>query len=344
MSGTSLDGLDLAYCVFNYVNNNWSYDLLNSRTIVYPKEIIALLKEAYTCPGRRLTEIDALYGRFIGETVKQFIKEHKITPNLIASHGHTIFHEPEKGFTLQIGNGAQIASVTGIETVCNFRQLDVALDGQGAPLVPIGDKFLFGDYDVCLNLGGFSNVSFDKDGKRIAFDICAVNFVINALVKPLGLEMDKDGKLAEKGKVKHDLLERLNNIELYRNETKKSLGQEWVESTIFPILEEYPNLTKTDLVCTYTEHAAVQIVKVLNQIDGTRVLLTGGGTFNKYLVGRITANTNKTIMIPDEETVKFKEALIFAFLGVLNICNVENTLSSVTGAKKDSIGGVKFKI
>lgn len=280
------------------------------------------------------------YGIYLGQRVKAFIDRNGLEPDLIASHGHTIFHQPGIRFTAQIGSGAGIAAETEVDCVCDFRTTDVALFGQGAPLVPIGDRTLFAEYDYCLNMGGFSNISFNEGDVRSAYDISPVNYVMNHYTRTIGLDYDKDGEMARSGKVCEELLERLDNLEFYSMKGPKSLGREWVENEVIPLIDSY-NLSIEDKLCTFCEHVAVQIG---SHIKGGKVLLTGGGALNKYLVERMSARAPQCeYVVPDKLTINFKEALIFAFLGMLYICDMPNCLSSVTGAKFNCVGGALYK-
>ncbi|MDZ7607548.1 MAG: anhydro-N-acetylmuramic acid kinase [Cyclobacteriaceae bacterium] len=263
-------------------------------------------------------------------------------PELIVSHGHTIFHQPGIGLTLQIGDGYRIMKKTGIKTVCDLRSLDVALGGQGAPFVPIGDKLLFPQYDFCLNLGGFSNISTDIDGRRIAYDICPVNTVLNFLASRVGFDFDKDGEIARSGKPVESLLEILNNLPYYKLTPPKSLGIEWVNSYVLPLLQGHE---VADLMHTFCRHIAHQIAVSIPSGNTKRsVLVTGGGAKNTFLIEMIKNEIGKNaeVVIPDEQTVDFKEAIIFGFLGLLRALGQVNTLKSVTGASADSSGGIIF--
>ena len=267
--------------------------------------------------------------------------EFGVRPDIIASHGSTVFHEPEKKVMFQIGDGAAIAAETGIPTVSDFRRLDIMLGGQGAPLVPIGDNLLFGDYDYCLNIGGFSNISFRQGDKRIAFDISPVNYVINRFTRQIGLEMDRDGVIASRGQVNQALLEGLNALDYYARPWPKSLGREWVEKQVFPLLDSC-GLPLEDILRTYYEHCAFQLSRVTE--PGQSLLVTGGGAYNKFLIERMRALSGCDIVIPEPAIIEFKEALIFAFLGVLYMLDEPSCLRSVTGAAKDNIGGMLFKV
>ena len=339
MSGTSLDGLDIAHCEFWQENNNWKFNIVDAKTFKYNKNWLQKLSNAHNLSSKDLIELNNIYGNFIGEKVIEFSNKRHI--DFIASHGHTIFHNPEKGFTYQIGNGANIAATTKIKTIADFRTLDVSLGGQGAPLVPIGDKLLFSNYDYCINLGGFANISFCKNDTRTAYDICPVNIIANSLVLPLGLEFDKDGELGRTGSINNELLYKLNSLEFYSKKHPKSLGREWVEKNISPLLIEN-KISINDALRTLYEHVAFQIS---DNLKYGNVLVTGGGTKNKYLISLIKQKSKLVnFIIPDVQLIDFKEALIFAFLGVLKNNKQINTLSSVTGASIDSSGGAIFEV
>jgi anhydro-N-acetylmuramic acid kinase len=339
MSGTSLDGIDLAFCRFNY-SGKWNYEIENAQTIPYSSEWTSRLINASTLNAEDFLLLHNEYGRYIGTLVNEFIIG-KSAPDLICSHGHTIFHQPDKMFTFQIGNGASIAASTGITTISDFRTMDVALGGQGAPLVPIGDKLLFSDYAYCINLGGFANISYDLNGRRIAYDICPVNIVLNDIARKKNLSFDKDGELGASGNVNEQLLKALNSLEYYRQNWPKSLGREWVEKNIVPLLAN-SDLSIEDQAATYYEHISDQISQTI--VPPEKVLFTGGGSMNKYLTERIRTKVKCKIIIPDEKLINFKEALIFAFLGVLSYKGQINCLASVTGANADSIAGTIFPI
>ena len=342
MSGTSLDGLDICCVDFEYKNGAWGYEIVKASSEPYPADLTEKLANAQNMSALEYARLNSDYGLYLGNRVKSFMETNSIVPDLIASHGQTIFHQPSVRFTAQIGSGAGIAAVTGVDTVCDFRTLDVALGGQGAPLVPIGDRCLFGSYDYCLNMGGFSNISFDApDGvARLAYDICPVNYVLNAYSQKLGMEYDRDGLIARSGSVNLSLLEALNNLPFYTLEGPKSLGREWVEGEVFPLIDSF-GISIEDVLATYCEHIAIQIG---SKISGGKVLLTGGGALNKYLVERMSAVASQcSYYVPDSLTVNFKEALIFAFLGILYVSDMPNCLSSVTGAARDNIGGALYK-
>ena len=342
MSGTSLDGLDIVFCHFTF-QKNWKFELIKSITIDYSKHWKEKLAEAPFLNGYELTKFHKQYGKFIGDSVNQFIKNSDFQADLVASHGHTIFHQPDKKLTLQIGDGYEIATTTEITTICDFRSLDIALGGQGAPLVPIGDELLFSDYNYCLNIGGFANISFNNNGNRCAYDIGPANIILNYLTNKLGHDYDKNGALGLLGKTNTELLEKLNSLEYYSNSFPKSLGREWLDSEFIPVLDK-TEASLHDKLRTVYEHIAIQISKALNSDGQSKTLVTGGGAYNKLLINLTKQKTKSQLVIPNKELIDYKEAIIFALLGVLKLENEVNCLASVTGAKKDSSSGVIYSI
>ena len=341
MSGTSADGLDVCCATFTLKNGKWSYKIDCAKGYSYAPELKdILMNKVQKMSALEFITFHSQYGHFLGQKVNEFMKEFNVKPDLIASHGSTVFHEPSKRIMFQIGDGAAIAAETGIQTVSDFRRLDIMLGGQGAPLVPVGDRALFGSYDYCLNIGGFSNISYDDGPRRIAFDISPVNYVINRYCRTIGLEMDRDGEIAAKGSVNDALLNDLNSLDYYSQKPPKSLAREWVEKNVFPLIDKY-SLTLEDTLRTYYEHCAFQLAKVTDK--GKSILVTGGGAWNKFLLERMEALSGCTLKVPEPEVVDYKEALIFAFLGVLYMTDTPSCLSSVTGAAKDNIGGMLFK-
>jgi len=296
------------------------------------------LRDSIHLSSQELLALNSSYGFYLGEKVKEFISENNLPQvNLVASHGHTVFHQPKRKFTLQIGDGRAIKLTTGLPVVYDFRSQDVLMGGNGAPLVPIGDEYLFPDYDACINLGGFSNISFTSENKRIAFDVCPVNIILNKLSRKLSQKFDENGDFARKGKIDDLLLKKLNSLDFYSQNFPKSLGIEWCNTHIFPLFaDEDPK----DLLATFTEHIACQISEVINQFQLKKVLLTGGGTYNTFLVEKLQNKTNAELVIPEKDIIDFKEALIFAFMGVLRLNNEINVLSSATGSYKDHCSGI----
>lgn len=354
MSGTSLDGLDIAYCILNHLPDGmWQYEIPAATTINYSPTEKQIFKNLPHLSAVELTKAHNWFGDFCGNAANDFLLKNKVTVDFIASHGHTVFHQPSEGYTLQIGSGANIHARTALLVVCDFRTVDVALGGQGAPLVPIGDKYLFANYALRLNLGGIANVSFENaDNRSVAFDICPVNIVLNALCEKLqpSIPYDAGGAVAKSGKLLAPLFTQLNALSYYQSSYPKSLGKEWVDEYIFPLLAQYSEASAEDLLCTFTHHIAFQIAEVaraysmLNSSASTKLLATGGGAFNDFLIELLNKYVGGTVEIslPDEQTINFKEALIFAFLGVLRIQSQNNALQSVTGATRDSIGGAIY--
>ncbi len=338
MSGTSLDGLDIVLCKFVF-NNNWEFEILKSETIEYNAYWKENLSKAQTLSGIDLLLLHKEYGQFIGQSINQFMDNTNETIDFVSSHGHTIFHQPEKKLTFQIGDGAEIAAVTGITSISDFRSMDIALGGQGAPLVPIGDELLFPEYDYCLNIGGFANISFNENNTRLAYDICPANIILNFLAQKSGQNFDKNGELGKAGHVDKKLLNELNKIEYYNLSYPKSLGKEWLDNVFTPILDS-TNIPILNQITTIYEHIAEQISKAFYKNSLANVLITGGGAYNQYLIEQIRQKTKSEIIIPDKIIIEYKEALIFAFLGTLRFNKQINCLSSVTGAKKDSSSGI----
>lgn len=342
MSGTSLDGIDLAAVEFTILDENWSFKILNKETISYSEYWVNQLKEAVTYSEVKLNKLNENYTLLLGGIIKDFIFKYNLQDiDAVCSHGHTILHQPQNGLTLQIGNLPNIAEIVGTKVVCDFRVQDVKLGGQGAPLVPIGDRILFSQYDYCLNLGGFSNISFEEKNNRIAFDISPVNTVLNFYANKLGLDYDDKGKISRSGNLNSNLLNELNTLEYYSKSFPKSLGFEFVKEIILPLIEKY-SIAIEDKMYTFSEHIAQQTAKALPTKKG-KLFVTGGGAYNIFLIERMQFHLpTMKLIIPDAELLEFKEALIFALLGVLKLRDEINVLGSVTGANKDHSSGVIF--
>lgn len=338
MSGTSLDGIDLALCRFELSKSGWSFVIEAADTVPYSAEWQKKLREAEKSTAQEILLLHNEYARYTGEVINRFLKG-KTAPELIASHGHTIFHQPEKQFTFQLGNGTIIAAETGNKTIADFRNMDVALGGQGAPLVPVGDRILFSDYEYCLNLGGFANISYEEEEQRIAFDIGPANIVLNYLAQQKGQEYDKNSLIAKSGQVDNALLNELNNLPFYAEKPPKSLGKEWLDDQLIPLLTK-SSLSLPDQMRTLYEHVAIQIGQAIRHPG--KMLVTGGGAHNPLLMNRIAACSKAEVIIPEKEIIDFKEALIFAFLGVLANRHEINCLSAVTGASRDNTGGTIY--
>ena len=342
MSGSSLDGVDVACCQFQWDGQAWQYQILAGKTYPYSDMWVARLQQLPLQGIEIFPKTHAFYGRYLGELVKQFLHETELTADFVASHGHTIFHQPAAGFTAQIGDGAAISAVCGLPVVCDFRSMDLALGGQGAPLVPIGDKLLFGDFDACLNLGGISNISYKVGDKVLAYDISPCNLVFNHLAQALGQPYDNKGIMAKSANKDAELETGLNQLPYYQLKGAKSLGQEWVNQHIWPLLAKFDHLSELEAMATLSSHISFQISQVIKEAGIKSVLVTGGGAFNEFLIEQIREKSGADIHIPASELVQFKEALIFAFLGVLRISNQNNVLCSVTGSKRDHVAGALY--
>ncbi len=341
MSGTSLDGVDLAHCTFEENDNTFSFSIGACETIPYPETWIKRLQQLPSASALDYAITHNDFGKYLGRLTRDFVYRNNLETDFVASHGHTIFHNPALRFTSQIGEGAAIAAGCGLPVICDFRTGDVAAGGQGAPLVPVGDDLLFNQYDYCLNLGGFANISMQKAGKRIAYDISPANIILNHIAAQKGKAFDRNGEIAAAGFIHNELFDTINNLGYYHIAPPKSLGREWVEKEILPLLT-YHNVSPEDAARTFCEHIALQISKCIENAPGKQMLITGGGAFNTFLVRRIEANTSVDLIIPDEETINYKEALVFAFLGLLRWQCLPNSLASVTGAVKNVSGGAIY--
>ena len=339
MSGTSLDGLDLCYTCFEKNKKGiWKFKIKNTETVPYPKIWEEKLRNSIQMSAEQLCELNVTYGFYLGKLVKNFIKKNSVKKlDLIASHGHTVFHQPKKKFTLQIGDGRAIKAINKIPVIYDFRLQDVLLGGNGAPLVPIGDELLFSEYDACLNLGGFSNISLTFKKKRIAFDICPVNIVLNHYAEKFDKKFDKNGNLAKSGNTDKKILKKLNDLRYYSQNPPKSLGLEWVQKEIFPLLNK---LQPEAALATFTEHAAQKIAESFLNYNIKNILITGGGVYNDFLISLIRKKCATSIIIPEKEIIEYKEALVFAFMGMLRYNNEINVLCSATGSTHDHCTGL----
>lgn len=344
MSGTSMDGADLALCRVESDGARWTASVQVAETFPYDEKWRVRLSQLRYQNADIYVKTDVFYGRYLGELVNAFIKKTGETPDLVASHGHTIFHNPDGLITSQIGDGATLNATCGIPVVSNFRRADVALGGQGAPLAGLGDEILFPEYDVCLNLGGFSNISASLEGKRVAFDVSPCNIVLNRIARELGQAYDQDGMIAESGQIIYPLLERLDAVPFYSKTGPKSLGREWINREFWHIVRDFDQEPAADRMKTLVVHIARQIGAAVSNIlpdhgAGRKILATGGGAHNLTLIDHLRAETEADVVVPDALTVDYKEALIFALLGAMRVKNRTNTLNTATGARSPWISG-----
>lgn len=348
MSGSSLDGLDIVFASFTEQGGQWSFAIEAAGCYPYTAEWTSRLREATRLPARDYLLLHSDYGHYLGQAVNRFIEENQLQFRvaLIASHGHTSFHLPGQKMTAQLGDGAALAAVTGLPVVSDLRALDVALGGQGAPIVPVGERLLLGGYDYFLNIGGIANISFNTD-PYLAFDVCPANRVLNMLAADAGMDYDENGRLAAGGSLQHGLLAQLNALDYYQQTGPRSLANDFGTDTVYPLVKA-AGLSIPDALCTCCEHIAQQVAKAIAtapkpaERDSCQLLCTGGGAFHRYLVERISALLQPhhiSVVVPDEHLVQYKEALIMAFLGVLRWRQENTVFASVTGASRPSIGG-----
>ncbi|MGW9686808.1 anhydro-N-acetylmuramic acid kinase [Flagellimonas sp. 2504JD1-5] len=346
MSGTSLDGLDSAYCHLWQSNDHWEFSIEKTKDISYDQKLRDALKNAIYLSKEEHDQLHKDYGIWLGKQAKTFIEEHLLEVDFIASHGHTSHHRPEDGITFQLGDGQLLANTSGKQVICDFRTKDVSLSGQGAPLVPIGDQLLFSDYDFCLNLGGISNMSFEKDGERIAYDIGLANMPLNYITQKIELDYDENGKMARSGKLDMELLQQLNLLEYYRLPYPKSTGYEWFTEKIVPLIET-SKASENDLLNTFIRHNCEQIAIEVHKHavnPQSKLFVTGGGALNQFFVDILQTKlgTSIEVVVPNKTLIAYKEALVFALMGVLRTESKINVLSSVTGATQDSCSGEIF--
>ena len=339
MSGSSLDGIDVACCSFDLQDGRWAFAVEHARTVDYDNKTRERLLHAIEASALELARLHRHIGELIGSASAALLKEH--SADLIASHGHTIFHQPGEGFTTQIGCGATIAVRTGLPTICDFRTKDVALNGQGAPLVPLGERSLFPEHDCFLNLGGISNISLHCEALTIGYDIGPCNQSLNRLAQEAGQPFDRNGSMAKSGSNVPDLLDKLNALPFYAQTPPRSLGREWFDEHMAPLIDDN-RIAVSDRLRTVTTHVAIMAARELSTQSPTSVMITGGGAHNGFLVELIRSMTTPRIEVPENTLIDFKEALIFAFLGLLRYRGEVNTLASVTGASRDSVGGAVY--
>jgi len=342
MSGTSLDGVDLVAATFSLKDGSWAYQIGASQTVPYSKYWHDVLRDLVLQSKEALEQIDWDYTTYLAGIIQNFIVANKLEAlDAICSHGHTALHQPEKRLTYQIGNLPHLFEILQLPVVCNFRVGDVALGGQGAPLVPIGDALLFAKYDFCLNLGGFANISTESHQGRIAYDICPVNIVLNHYVSSWGLAYDDQGQIASTGEIHRELLQHLNSLDFYKKEPPKSLGLEWVAQQVFPLINSFQLPVET-VLRTFVEHVAIQLSAEINKSKEATVLVTGGGAYHRFLIDCLQERTTSSLVIPEAALINYKEALVFGFLGVLKLRGEVNCLRSVTGATHDHSSGIIF--
>ena len=340
MSGSSLDGLDIAACKFMKNNKNWNFSILETKFIPYSKKQKSRLAGLSKATAKELIKAHTDYGTWIGSCVKAFIEEFKLVPELIASHGHTVFHEPADFYSFQLGSPAHISSSSGVSTIGDFRNSDMAHGGQGAPMAPIADLHLFPDYEICINLGGIANISYlNNKGELVGFDISVCNLIFNHLSEKFGKDFDKGGNLGLKGVINESLLLKLESLDFYKQKAARSLDREWFSKHVAPLFNDKA-VSKEDQLHTAYIHVSEKIAHHINLAgSGKKVLLSGGGAKNNYLVRLIQEATASKVHIPDDIVIDYKECLLMAYLGLLRTLKPNNCISSVTGAERSCSGG-----
>ncbi|UII75301.1 anhydro-N-acetylmuramic acid kinase [Flagellimonas sp. HMM57] len=346
MSGTSLDGLDLAYCHLWKDDSHWNFAIKDTTEIGYTEKMRDYLKNAIYLSEEEHAQLHKDYGTWLGDQASRFIEAQQLEVDFISSHGHTSHHRPEDGITFQLGDGQYLANACGKQVVCDFRTKDVSLKGQGAPLVPIGDRLLFHEYDFCLNLGGISNISFEKDGKRIAYDIGLANMPLNYITENMGFAYDEGGQLAKSGALDKVLLKKLDQLEYYQLPYPKSTGYEFFTEQVVPLISA-SKASDIDLLHTFIHHNCEQIANEVHKYatkEHHKLFVAGGGAFNLFFMETLREKLGTTVevIVPNKQLIAFKEALVFALMGVLRLEEKTNVLSSVTGASQDSSSGSIF--
>ncbi len=350
MSGSSLDGLDIALCKFNGLDRNkLSFSVEKAVSVSFPTELYERLKSSTSLSTSDLFKLEVSFSKFCAKSVYEHMISSSLKIDYIAFHGHTIFHFPEDGFTTQIGNGSIIAAETGIPCITDFRAKDIALGGQGAPLAPIVEHYLYPGYDLYFNVGGIANLSLHKEDCILSFDSCPCNQVLNYLSTQIGLPYDDKGSLARKGTISRALIMKWDQLDYFARPTPKSMDNSWVKEIFIEVMDK-TEISREDKLATMTEFIAMRLTCDVRALipESQRLIsgfITGGGTYNEYLVERIREHM-KTIplrlVIPDEDTINFKEAILMALMGYLRVNKIQNTIPSVTGASQPTIGGAIY--
>ncbi len=347
MSGSSLDGLDIAICQFNKTSEKLNWELIKYHTFPFSNELKGRLKNIREASIDEILTVDNMIAKFTASCVAE-IGQNVLTPiDYISSHGHTVLHHPQEGYSLQVGNGGTIAAISGIPTICDFRMNDIALGGQGAPIAPIAEKYLFAEHRFFLNLGGIANISIHEGDKILAYDVCPCNQVLNRLANELGLVYDPEGYNARMGKVNDRLLSQWNNMKYFKIQGPKSLDNNWIKKRFYKKIEDL-EISVRDALRTSTEFMAQTIAEHIrvNRLAGAKnsIFITGGGAHNDFLMQLIDEYTSVDVAIhkPKKEIVDMKEAILMCLMGFLRAQKVANNIPSVTGASKETIGGALY--
>ena len=352
MSGSSLDGADLAWCTFQFAEDDpaklVSWTLHRGVTIPYDEGWQQRLRNAPALSGRGLWLLHTELGLHYGHMLRTFVDELPEKVDFIASHGHTVFHYPDQHTTTQIGDGAAIAAVLNMPVIDQFRTQDMALGGQGAPLAPLADRYFFPEYFACLNLGGISNISIKTDRGYVAFDVGGANQVLDAMMQEIGKDYDENGQLARTGQLIPALKQAADALSFHAQQPPKSLGNDWVRERLLPLFKDQQYALE-DRLHTYCHHVAGQIAASLHQVaknenieltDQQQLLVAGGGGFNGFLCECIAAVIQPVqLEIAAPDIIAFKEAALMALAGALRWQQQPNVIPSVTGASRAAVGG-----
>ena len=338
MSGSSLDGVDLCLISFKK-DQSWDFKVIKYVQLSLSEELRKRLKNSENLNAREIHELDIDYGFWLGNQIKTFLANDSGV-KVIGIHGHTVFHDPKKNLSIQIGNGEVISHVTGLPTVDTFRIKDILHGGQGAPLVPIGDCLLFPDFQAWVNLGGIANITVKKEKGIMAWDIAPCNQVLNFLAGKLGHEYDKNGTIAASGHLLDEWLNELEKPAFFHQTPPKSLDNQWVKQHL---ITDLPTNTP-DALHTYCFFLSKQIHQAVKRFSSpsTKILFTGGGANNLFLIDQIKKQLSPSfqVIVPDKIIIDYKEAIIFGFLGLLRFLNQRNVLGEATGSNSDTISGV----
>lgn len=351
MSGSSMDGLDLAFIRLNTEVGkpgllSASYELLHGATMPIPEELLNQLKYSSKLDALSLLTLDQDFGSWAGKAIDTAIKQTSFSPSLIGFHGHTVFHFPDRKVSFQLGHGAVLSAYTQLPVVTDFRSQDMALGGQGAPMVSIAEKWLWPDYSGFLNLGGICNITLKKTKEAYeSADIWVCNQILNHLAREVGHSYDDRGLIAAKGLPIDELIEALLLAEWFEKKAPKSLDNSYLYEEVIPLFNKYRDYSTGDKL-----HSAVIVIAkaIANHVNAVYhseaiqggIMLTGGGALNDFLVEKIRAELTCDIFLPDLETIQFKEAIMVAFAGWLRWRGLPNFIKEATGAKSDAIGGV----
>jgi len=341
MSGSSLDGLDLAVCHF-YMQDDilQRWDLAHAETIPLPLYLKEQLYDPLSLAFRQIETLEKELSQFFIDCTLSVKKKFPLI-SLVGSHGHTIKHLPAEKITRQLGLLEMMASGIELPVVGDFRQEDLRAGGVGTPMAPLADRDLFPGHDFYLNIGGIANISYTREEKWQAFDLAPANQVLNYFAAKEGLEYDQDGDMAEEGNLSSALLQFLLTHPYIQKSHPKSLDNDEVKTEWILPMDKF-DLSVRDQLFTFTEFLALQLQKTFAQAGKTKgkILLSGGGTHNKYLIQQFKHhNPNIDFVRPTNETINFKEAALIAYAALLKKLDIPNFIGSVTGASKDVVGG-----